>query len=91
MPPHPCHTPAASGRTPDPPGLAQVCFLTCLRFNFWEDCVRAPSMPVVADKAATYIAADVKVLHFIAYRKLGIQVQPCCLPPWSLRSDVRHW
>ena len=53
-----------------------MCFLTCLRFNFWEDCVRAPSMPIVADQAASYIKADVKVLHFIAYRKLGIQVQP---------------
>ena len=53
-----------------------MCFLTCLRFNFWEDCAHAPSMPIVADKASTYIAADVKVLHFIAYRKLGIQVRP---------------
>ena len=51
-----------------------VCFFTCLRYNFWEDCADNPAMKITADKAADYTTADVKVLHFIAYRKLGMGV-----------------
>ena len=33
----------------------------------------AAEMVVVPDKVEDYVAAHVKVLHFIAYRKLGMQ------------------
>lgn len=76
----PRQVPAAETITTGKPDLrivSQVCFLTCLRFNFWEDCDHQPTMPIRPEVAADYVAADVKVLHFIAYRKLGIQVCSC--------------
>ena len=68
--------------------LLQVCFLTCLRFNFWEDCDRQPTLKIRADVPEDYVAADVKVLHFIAYRKLGMQVRAAC-PPFLLATGSR--
>ena len=53
-----------------------VCFFTCLRYNFWEDCAVSQVMHITSDLAADYTKADVKVLHFIAYRKLGMTVRP---------------
>lgn len=52
-----------------------VCYFTCLRYNFWEDCAANPAMQITSDVAADYSSADVKVLHFIAYRKLGMAVR----------------
>lgn len=58
-------------------GQYDVCFFTCLKYNFWEDCAAAPGMQVTANAAADYTRVGVKVLHFIAYRKLGMGVRTC--------------
>ena len=48
-------------------------------------------MEVVADRPEDYAKADVKVFHFIAYRKLGIQLVYDAFMEGGLEQARKAW